>query len=175
MAVPMDGFHLTRAQLSAMPDPAHAHARRGAEFTFDGAAFLRLVETLRQTITDSTAPVLCPSFDHAVKDPVDGAVAIGPRQRIVLFEGNYVCLDREPWRTASDAEHMDERWFVEVDVAVARPRLIKRHVAAGIAADAASAAARADENDLVNGAEIVAGRVSTIDETIVSREDAGWS
>src|SRR5690348_9164866 len=45
---PMDGFHLTRAQLSAMPDPMTAHARRGAEFTFDGAAFLSLIESLRE-------------------------------------------------------------------------------------------------------------------------------
>ncbi|ERT02940.1 uncharacterized protein SPSK_09632 [Sporothrix schenckii 1099-18] len=179
-AVPMDGFHLTRAQLSAMPDPVRAHARRGAEFTFDGAAFLALVERLRAPIEEpdtsgSVATVLAPSFDHAIKDPVADAIAIGPRQRIVLFEGNYVCLDKEPWRTASDAQHMDERWFVDVDFAVARARLIQRHIAAGLAADAEAAAARADENDLVNGAEIVAGRVATIDETIVSREDASWS
>ncbi|EAQ85796.1 hypothetical protein CHGG_07049 [Chaetomium globosum CBS 148.51] len=32
--VPMDGYHHTRAQLDAMPDPVTAHARRGAEFTF---------------------------------------------------------------------------------------------------------------------------------------------
>lgn len=175
MAVPMDGFHLTRAQLSAMPDPERAHARRGAEFTFDGAAFLALVNSLRAPVDEaSSVAVLAPSFDHAVKDPVADSIVIGPRQRIVIFEGNYVCLDKEPWRTASDAQHMDERWFVDVDFAVARKRLIKRHVAAGIAADAEAAAARADENDLVNGAEIVAGLVA-IDETIVSREDALWS
>jgi pantothenate kinase len=28
--LPMDGFHLTRAQLDAMPDPKEAHRRRGA-------------------------------------------------------------------------------------------------------------------------------------------------
>lgn len=175
IAVPMDGFHLTRAQLSAMSDPVHAHARRGAEFTFDGGAFLRLVESLRTPVDETSPAVLAPSFDHAVKDPVADAIAIGPRQRVVLFEGNYVCLDKEPWCTASDAQHMDERWFVDVDFAVARVRLIRRHVAAGIAADAEAAAARADENDLVNGAEIVAGRVVAIDETIVSLEDAAWS
>ncbi|KAL1902965.1 hypothetical protein Sste5346_000877 [Sporothrix stenoceras] len=175
MAVPMDGFHLTRAQLSAMPDPERAHARRGAEFTFDGAAFLALVNSLRAPVETTSVAVLAPSFDHAVKDPVAGSISIGPRQRIVIFEGNYVCLDKEPWRTASDAQHMDERWFVDVDFTVARKRLIKRHVAAGIAADAEAAAARADENDLVNGAEIVAGLVAAIDETIVSREDASWS
>lgn len=175
IAVPMDGFHLTRAQLSAMPDPERAHARRGAEFTFDGRAFLALVEALRAPVGGPGGVICCPSFDHAVKDPVPDAIAIGPRQRILLFEGNYVCLDREPWRTAADAAHMDERWFVAVDEAVARARLIQRHVAAGIAADAAAAAARADANDLVNGREIVAGRVADIEETIVSRDDASWA
>jgi len=52
--VPMDGYHLTRAQLSAMPDPATAHARRGAAFTFDGGSFLALVTRLRQPICPET-------------------------------------------------------------------------------------------------------------------------
>lgn len=174
LAVPMDGFHLTRAQLSAMPDPALAHARRGAEFTFDGDAFVALVAKLRAPVQARAAPIRCPSFDHAVKDPVPDTIAIGPGQRIVLFEGNYLCLDKAPWNRASRPDSMDERWFVEVDFAVARARLIRRHVAAGIAANEAEAAARADENDLVNGAQIVASKVPGIDETIVSKEDASW-
>ncbi|EFX03494.1 kinase-related protein [Grosmannia clavigera kw1407] len=180
MAVPMDGFHLTRAQLSAMPDPERAHARRGAEFTFDGAAFLVLVQRLRAEVSVSSSPssptpfILAPSFDHAVKDPVADAIAIGSRQRIVVFEGNYVCLDREPWRSA--ARKMDERWFVDTpDLAVVRARLVRRHVAAGIVADEAAAGLRADKNDLVNGAEILRERLADVDELIVSREDASWA
>jgi len=52
--VPMDGYHLTRAQLSAMPDAATAHARRGAAFTFDGASFLALVAALRAPVAPET-------------------------------------------------------------------------------------------------------------------------
>ncbi|KAI1497806.1 P-loop containing nucleoside triphosphate hydrolase protein [Biscogniauxia marginata] len=172
IVVPMDGFHLTRAQLSAMPDPAHAHARRGAEFTFDGAAFLALARAVREQRLASSAPaILAPSFDHAVKDPRDGDIAIGPGHRLVVFEGNYVCLDRAPWRDA--AALMDARWFVDVDFAVARRRLVARHVRAGIAADEEEAARRADENDLVNGRLIVAERVA-VDDIIESREDESW-
>ncbi|KAK7751872.1 hypothetical protein SLS62_006173 [Diatrype stigma] len=173
--VPMDGYHLTRAQLAAMPDPVQAFARRGAEFTFDGPAFLRLVEALRVPLTGASggAVVRAPSFDHAVKDPRPDDIAILPRHRIVVFEGNYVCLGREPWRSA--AALMDERWFVDVPFDVARRRLVRRHVAAGIARDADEAARRADENDLVNGRLIVEERASPIDETIVSREDGSWS
>ncbi len=39
----MDGFHYTRAQLDAMQDPAYAHARRGAPFTFDADTFVACV------------------------------------------------------------------------------------------------------------------------------------
>lgn len=164
----MDGYHLTRAQLSAMPDPVLAHARRGAEFTFDGASFLRLVKTLRSPPLET---VFAPSFDHAVKDPKADDIAILPSHRVVVFEGNYVCLDKEPWREA--AGMMDERWFVEVDFETARGRLVKRHVRAGIARDEEEAGRRADENDLVNGEQIVRNRVD-VDEVIVSRDDRKW-
>ncbi|KAK7906492.1 kinase-related protein [Apiospora marii] len=167
--VPMDGYHLTRAQLSSMPDPEQAHARRGAEFTFDGPAYLRLIQSLREK---PTGPIHAPSFDHAVKDPKENDITILPGHRIVVFEGNYLTLDREPWREAAGL--MDQRWFVEVDFAVARRRLVKRHVAAGIAADEAEAGKRADENDLVNGEQIMRERVSTVDEIVVSREDGDW-
>ena len=86
--VPMDGYHLTRAQLDAMPDPATAHARRGAEFTFDGEGFLKLVQALREPITGETSTILAPSFDHAIKDPKEDDIAVTPTQRIVVFEGN---------------------------------------------------------------------------------------
>ncbi|KAI5925096.1 P-loop containing nucleoside triphosphate hydrolase protein [Camillea tinctor] len=167
--VPMDGFHLTRAQLDKMPDAALAHARRGAEFTFDGAAYLALVQAVRER--PSSRVIAAPSFDHAIKDPCEGDIKVGPAQRLVVFEGNYVCLDRGPWREAAGL--MDRRCFVEVDFEVARRRLIKRHVRAGIAADEEEAAKRADENDLVNGKEIVAEKVG-VHEVIVSREDDAW-
>lgn len=34
------GYHYTRQQLDQFPDPDEAHARRGAYWTFDGAAFV---------------------------------------------------------------------------------------------------------------------------------------
>jgi pantothenate kinase len=167
----MDGYHLTRAQLSAMPDPTTAHARRGAEFTFDGASFLFLVQRLREPLTPSSTTIFAPSFDHAVKDPKENDIAIQPGHRIVVFEGNYVVLDKEPWREA--AELMDERWFVDVDFDVARRRLVTRHVKAGIARDEQEARKRADENDLVNGKQIVENRVH-VHEVVVSRDDEKW-
>ncbi|KAI1756083.1 P-loop containing nucleoside triphosphate hydrolase protein [Xylaria castorea] len=169
--VPMDGYHLTRAQLSALPDPATAHARRGAEFTFDGVSFLALVKALREPLTASSGTIFAPSFDHAVKDPKENDIAIHPGHRIVIFEGNYVVLDKQPWSEAAGL--MDERWFVDVDFDVARRRLVARHVKAGIAKDEDEARKRADENDLVNGRQIVENRTH-VHEVVVSRDDEKW-
>jgi pantothenate kinase len=126
--VPMDGYHLSRAQLDAMPDPNTAHARRGAAFTFDAGSFL---------------------------------------------EGNYLSLGTgaPEWKEA--AELMDELWFVEVEEDVARERLVKRHIEAGIAQNEEEARKRADENDLVNGREIVQHRLS-VHEVIKSKYDGSW-
>jgi pantothenate kinase len=170
--IPMDGYHLSRAQLDAMPDPANAHARRGAAFTFDGESFFKLVKKLREPICPETQTLYAPSFDHAIKDPVDNDIAIATSVRIVIFEGNYCSLDKEPWRNA--AELMNERWFVEVDFEVARKRLIHRHIKAGIAANEEEAGKRADENDLVNGKEIVEHRLD-VHELVRSLDDATWA
>jgi pantothenate kinase len=168
----MDGYHLSRAQLDAMPDPGNAHARRGAAFTFDGDSFFNLVKKLREPICPETQTLYAPSFDHAIKDPVDNDIAIAKSVRIVIFEGNYCSLDKDPWKQA--AELMDERWFVDVDFDVARKRLIHRHVEAGIAANEEEAGRRADENDLVNGKEIIDHRLD-VHELIKSLDDATWA
>jgi pantothenate kinase len=154
-----------------MPDPVHAHARRGAAFTFDGESFLELVRKLREPILPETGTVFAPSFDHAVKDPVYDDIAIGKSIRIVVFEGNYCCLAKTPWNEA--AKLMDELWFVNVDFEVAKRRLTYRHVKAGIAKDEDDARRRAEENDLVNGREIVDYRMP-LDELIPSIEDDEW-
>jgi pantothenate kinase len=168
----MDGYHLTRAQLAAMPEAAFAFARRGAAFTFDPDKFLRLVQTLRQELTMETLTMYAPSFDHAVKDPVEDDIAIPRTARVLFFEGNYLSMNKEPWCTA--ARLMDGLWFVDVDFETARERLVRRHVRAGIAKDKAEADRRAVENDLVNDREIVDCRIEEVQEVIASWEDMRW-
>ena len=168
----MDGYHLSRAQLSALPDPITAHARRGAAFTFDSSAFLTLVRKLRKPLLPESKTLYAPSFDHAVKDPVQDDIIIPPTARVVIFEGNYLSLNQGPWKEA--AELMDDLWFVEVDFETARRRLVDRHVKAGIAQDEKDAQKRVTENDLVNSKEIVDGRLD-VQEVVVSREDETWS
>ncbi|KAJ5304761.1 uncharacterized protein N7443_004421 [Penicillium atrosanguineum] len=171
ISLPMDGYHLTRAQLAAMPDPVYAAARRGAAFTFDGHKFLALVHSLRESLTTKVDSIYAPSFDHAVKDPVDDDIPIPATSRVVFFEGNYLSLNKEPWSQA--AKLMDELWFVDVDFEIARKRLIRRHVKAGIARDEEEADKRARENDLVNGREIVDNRL-VVQEVVSSIYDPAW-
>ena len=68
---------------------------------------------------------------------------------------------------------MDELWFVEVEEGVARRRLVDRHVRSGVTADREEAEKRVSENDLVNGREIVEGRLE-VDEVVLSKEDEAW-
>lgn len=170
-AVSLDGYHFSRSQLSNFADPVQAHARRGAAFTFDDKAFLTLVQQLRVPLALDTPVVYAPSFDHAIKDPVENDVQIPPTARIVLFEGNYLSLNKGLWKEA--AALMDELWFVQVDFEIARQRLVGRHVKSGIVKDNIEADRRVTENDFVNGREIIEARLP-VQETIESIEDNAW-
>lgn len=88
-----------------------------------------------------------------------------------MFEGNYLSLGKGDWKEIT--EMMDELWFVEVDEERAGSRLVPRHVKAGIVKNEEEGWRRVRENDLVNGREIVEGRVE-VSEVVVSREDEGW-
>lgn len=168
MSLPMDGFHYTRATLSAMSDPENAHARRGAAFTFDAAGYLALIAEIR---ANTRGDVWAPSFDHAVKDPKERDYRISERIRVVIVEGLYVALDEPVWREAGAI--FDELWFVEVDLEVARRRLRERHVRAGISKTIEEGDRRAVENDLVNGKQILDNRLP-LAEVLQSVEDEGW-
>lgn len=117
--VPMDGFHLSRSQLDKMLNPARAHRRRGAHWTFDAVSFVQAVRNAKGGLSLS-----CPAFDHYVGDPVPEAIAISSECEIVLVEGLYLLLDRIPWSHLSDI--LDESWFLATDIDVSLERLQAR-------------------------------------------------
>lgn len=49
---------------------------------------------------------------------------------------------------------VDETWFVDLDQALARDRVAKKHVHSGIETTMEAALARAEMNDLPNGDEV---------------------
>ncbi|TFL06667.1 P-loop containing nucleoside triphosphate hydrolase protein [Pterulicium gracile] len=174
IVVGQDGWHLSRAQLAALPDPQLATERRGIHWTFDAPSYLSFLQSLRLPLSPDAQRITAPAFDHAVKDPSYDALTILPAHRIVIIEGLYVFLNLEIWKDA--AVLMDERWLLSVDNDEARRRLIKRHVVTGICRDAAEAQWRADENDLPNGAFVLENMFSptrVIESTDGLQEIAG--
>lgn len=169
LAISMDGFHLTRKELSQMPNAEEAIARRGAAFTFDADKYLDLIIALKQPLPGPT--IVAPTFDHARKDPIPADMVIIEQTKIVIMEGNYIALDEDLWRDARKL--FNEVWFVDVDEQVARKRLAARHLRSGIVQTIEDGDKRAVENDLVNGREILDKRLP-VDEIVTSREDGSW-
>jgi pantothenate kinase len=142
LALGMDGFHLRRAQLAQMPDPAAALARRGAPWTFDAQALARRLRELRE----ATGPVYWPGFDHGVGDPAPNAIAIAPGTRLLLVEGLHLLHQGDGW--ALDGL-LDECVYLDVPLPVAMQRLSARHQAAW-GFTPAQAQARIEANDGLN-------------------------
>ena len=120
VVVPMDGFHLTTAELAARGWVAE----RGTPRTFDAAGFAALLQELRTGVD-----VRAPAFDRSREEPVPAAIAVPAGAPLVLVEGNYLLLDVEPWTTVRTL--LDEVWFVEVAEDVRLARLVARHVEFG--------------------------------------------
>ncbi len=169
--MPLDGYHLTRKQLSEMPNAEEAMFRRGAAFTFDAPSYLELVTQLRKPITPETPTIYAPSFDHAVKDPVPNDIAIPPTARIVMFEGLYTALDADGWRDAHAL--MDEVWRVDTDIETATQRVAKRNFAAGITATFDESLERTKASDMRNAREILDKQLP-VQEVIPSVDDETW-
>ncbi|KAF7310360.1 PRK domain-containing protein [Mycena chlorophos] len=148
LLVGLDGWHLTRAALDLMPDPALAHERRGAHWTFDADGYVAFITALRAPLQPDMNPIMAPTFSHSIKDPAFDAIRVEEHHRLVIVEGLYPFLSIEPWVEA--AKLLDERWFIRVDEEEAANRLTKRHVETGICPDAEEARKRAEGNDLPN-------------------------
>jgi pantothenate kinase len=86
---------------------------------------------------------------------------VPPEVELVVTEGSYLLLARPEWR-AVRAE-LDEAWFLDLDDAVRRDRLVARHVRFGKSPDAAEQwVARVDEPN----AALVAESRASADRTV---------
>jgi pantothenate kinase len=120
--LPMDGFHLADVSLRRLG----LLDRKGAPETFDAWGFAALLGRLRDP---EPHPVYAPGFERDLEQPVAAAIAVPPEAEVVVTEGNYLLLDRPEWRAVRAA--LDEVWFLDVDDAVRRERLVARHVRFG--------------------------------------------
>lgn len=113
--VPMDGFHYDDAVLIARG----LRDRKGAPETFDVAGFLHLIQRLR-----TEDEVAIPLFDRSLEISRAGADIVGPDDRILIVEGNYLLLDDGPWHQL--APLFDLTVFLDVPEAELVRRLTDR-------------------------------------------------
>jgi fructokinase len=144
--VPMDGFHLDNAILTARG----LLTRKGAPETFDALGFVRMVERL-----GTDAEVVIPGFDRARDIAIAGAAVVAPSCRIAVVEGNYLLLRTDPWRQL--AHLWDLRVLIEPPPEVLEARLVRRWLDHGLPLPAATQRARG--NDMVNAATVLSESV----------------
>jgi len=143
-AVPMDGFHYDDAVLIARG----ARARKGAPDTFDVAGFRHLLTRLR-----TEDEVAIPLFDRDLEISRAGADIVGPQDRILIVEGNYLLLNEAPWPDL--APLFDLTIWIDVPEAELDRRLLARWAHYG--KTPAEARAWIDGNDMPNIRRVVAG------------------
>ena len=119
--VPMDGFHLSNAQL----DRLGRRARKGAVDTFDVDGYVALLGR----IADGRGDVYAPGFDRALEEPVAATHVVPAEVRVVLTEGNYLGLAVPGWAAVRPLLH--RLYFVDCPAALRRERLVARHIAGG--------------------------------------------
>lgn len=140
--VPMDGFHLDNAVLSAR-DLLH---RKGAPETFDAPGFIALIRRLK-----AGDEVFIPVFDRSRDLAVAGAAVVSAECKVILVEGNYLLFAEAPWRDL--APLWDFSVLLDVPLPDLRRRLIRRWLDHGL--DLAAATLRAEQNDLPNASRVL--------------------
>lgn len=159
--VPMDGFHLSNAQL----DRLGLASRKGSAPSFDVWGYLSLLRRLRAAAP--AEPVYVPDYDRTLHEPIAARHLVTPETRLIVTEGNYLAVGAAGGRGWSEVrEQLDALWFLATPDAVRDARLLARQQAGGL--DAAAARAWVDTNDHPNGALVNAHigpdvRVITLD------------
>jgi pantothenate kinase len=120
--LPMDGFHLSNAQLVLL----NRRNRKGAIDTFDAYGYLALLRRMRME-RDHT--VLAPAFDRSVEEAIAASIAIEPDTNYVVTEGNYLLCEVSPWNEVR--AELDEVWYLDLPAEVRRGRLWARHLQFG--------------------------------------------
>jgi pantothenate kinase len=143
-AIGMDGFHYPQAYLQAHKtvrdkETVSLLSIKGAPETFDTSL---LYDHLKRLQEDQ---LFWPGYSRRTHDPVPDAITV--REKIVLVEGNYLLLNREPWKRMK--ELCDYSVFLQEDAEVLKERLIARKTAGGMKpADAIQWYERSDRRNI---------------------------
>ncbi|WP_316670567.1 nucleoside/nucleotide kinase family protein [uncultured Propionibacterium sp.] len=157
VVVPMDGFHLSQAQLERLGRAE----RKGAPDTMDAWGLLALVRRLRA----ADEPVVwAPEYRRDLHNGITGAIGVPASVALVILEGNYLLLDAEPW--VHVREYLDESWFLSLDPAVRMERLVARHIGTGKSPDAALAWSNGPDEE---NAALIRGTAGNADVIVAGR------
>lgn len=115
--LPMDGYHLDDLVLV----PRGLRARKGAPETFDVAGLAHMIRRLKANEEDEVA---VPVFDRSLEVARGAARMIARSVRHVIVEGNYLLLDRAPWRDL--APLFDTTVALSAPIETIRERLLAR-------------------------------------------------
>jgi pantothenate kinase len=125
--VPMDGFHLANDVLISRG----LLNKKGAPETFDAEAFVNMISRLRTP--RHVIDIL--TFDRRIDCVVKEGDSVRPEDRILIFEGNYLVLNQEPW--SSLLAYWDETAFLNPGIEELERRLIRRWIDHGLEIEAA--------------------------------------
>ncbi|RQP25594.1 nucleoside/nucleotide kinase family protein [Piscinibacter terrae] len=121
--LPMDGFHLAQAELERLGRAQ----RKGAPDTFDSEGYVALLGRVRAQCAGEV--IYAPEFRREIEEPIAGAIGLRYETPLVITEGNYLLVDDGPW--ARVRALLDEAWYIDVDDALRRRRLVARHMRFG--------------------------------------------
>jgi len=155
----MDGFHYDDAVLRAMGRLPW----KGAPDTFDVGG---LRATLQRLHDPEEGAVAVPVFDRTLELSRGAAWIIPAEIRLVIVEGNYLLLNRDPWSAL--APFFDLTVYLSVAEDELRRRLRKRWEGYRLSPEAT--AFKLEENDIPNGLTVI--RDSRSADIIVVHEAA---
>lgn len=146
--VPLDGFHLSNAQLRRIG----RLDRKGAPDTFDAWGYAALLARLA---TERDRDVFVPDYDRTLHEPVAARHVVTPAARLVVTEGNYLAADAPGWRDAR--RFIDVLWYVDAPDPLREARLFERQRTCG--RDDAAARDWVTRSDRPNGEWVKPSRV----------------
>lgn len=128
--VPMDGYHLSNAQLAWLG----RRDRKGAPDTFDSYGYAELLQRIRE---NHNQDIYFPIFHREIEESIAAEGVIHSDTSLVLTEGNYLLLGDAGWNRV--APTLTECWFVDVDDDRRMARLVARHIKFGKSSEEAHA------------------------------------
>lgn len=155
--VPMDGYHLSNKELSALG----RRERKGAPDTFDSHGYAALLERIASSKDDIYFPV----FHREIEESIAAEGVVTSKTKIVLTEGNYLLHDQDGWKNVAPV--LTESWYVEVDDVVRLERLVDRHHFYGKERQAAHDWAHGTDE---KNAQLVEGTKELADFLVINRD-----